>query len=401
MQKVYPHSSKISNRKKSRLKNTSENVFSPSPDQGEKAQFSTLGNHYQITAPPPDSQSLLKWALQSCARKLLPQERVCSCCRVPKEKAAGVDIHHSTKFDSYHFGNLITCGSVWLCPVCAAKITERRRRELNQIIDQAIFRLNAVAMLTLTVPHQYGDSCQVVTDKLLKAKELMQHRKTWKKLMMLYRCFGDIRAFEVTHGINGWHPHFHILLFFDFEKLSLRDRVHIRAVILDCWQKACLSVGLPLPNRHGVTLQTCNKAVAGYIQKFGIDYEMTRGHLKQGRKGGRTPFALLSDYLAGDQLAGSLFREYASVFKGKKQLVFSRGLRKMFGLEDEKTDAELAELQENDATLFATIPFAVWRVVLRSDQRGQLLQICKKGYDAFQDFICNLMMADPYYLTDS
>ena len=28
---------------------------------------------------------------------------------------------------------------------------------------------------------------------------------------------GRITATEVTYGDNGWHPHFHILMFFDHE----------------------------------------------------------------------------------------------------------------------------------------------------------------------------------------
>lgn len=368
----------------------------------QKSASDSLGNTCEITQPPLTFSRLQRWAFQSAARLLLPSERVASCCRVLREKNSGVDIHHSVKFDSYHYANLVTCGSVWTCPVCAAKITERRRQELVHVIDEAVLRGNSVLLLTLTVPHYFGQSCKEVTEKISYAKYLIQNRKTWKSLMRLFKLFGDIRSLEVTHGKNGWHPHFHCLLFFDKQKFSKFELINLQNQILACWQKACLSAGLPLPNSHGVTIQATSKGVADYVQKWGIDYEMTKGHTKQGREAGCSPFGLLADYLAGDLEAGRLFQEFAKVFKGKRQLVYSRGLRSMFGLNEKMlTDEELAEQQTEDAQLFASLSLNVWRIILRGNLRGELLEICRNGYDAFQDYICNLMIADKYYLTDS
>ena len=33
---------------------------------------------------------------------------------------------------SYHYKGLVTCGNVWVCPICSAKIQERRRQEVEQ-----------------------------------------------------------------------------------------------------------------------------------------------------------------------------------------------------------------------------------------------------------------------------
>ena len=68
---------------------------------------------------------LTKWTRQSVAQELLPHERVAQCMRHIKG-GSGVDIVYNMTFQSAHYENLLTCGSVWHCPVCAARIAEKR-----------------------------------------------------------------------------------------------------------------------------------------------------------------------------------------------------------------------------------------------------------------------------------
>src|SRR5690606_33597513 len=56
--------------------------------------------------------------------------------------------------ESYHYKGLVTCGSVWTCPLCAAKIQERRRQEVVQAIAWATGKGHGVAMVSLTFPHR-------------------------------------------------------------------------------------------------------------------------------------------------------------------------------------------------------------------------------------------------------
>ena len=53
--------------------------------------------------------------------------------------------------------------------------------------------------------------------------------------------------------------------------------------------------------------------------------ELTRGHMKRDKSGNRTPWQLLS--AAGDRCAPALFREYARIFKGTRQVTYSRGFK--------------------------------------------------------------------------
>lgn len=332
---------------------------------------------------------LERWALQSASREILKGERVGICLRRPRSKVSSVNVYKSTLRDSFHYGNLMVCGSVWTCPVCASKITEKRRHELSGAFTKWQDQGGGVLLLTLTVPHYSHQSLRRVLDGISKARGLMLNRKPWKRLKTTLGIVGEIRATEVTHGANGWHPHFHVLIFtrapFTKESLPVME-----TLILDQWQKACKSSLLPAPNKHGVSLEDGSKA-ASYASKWGLEHEMTKGHVKQGREGGRTPFDLLRLYLAEkSKEAALLFSEYAKAFKGKRQLVWSEGLREMLQLDREATDEELATAQDDDAHLFAEIPLNVWRLILQRDLRGHLLEVCRQGYEALLDWMIDL-----------
>ena len=84
---------------------------------------------------------------------------------------------------------------------------------------------------------------------------------------------------------------------------------------------------------------------SGYVSKWGIENEITKGHVKSGKNGNSTAWDLLKLSMLDDQQAAKLFQEFAICFKGSRQLDWSRGLKAMFSI-DNKTDEELAEETE-------------------------------------------------------
>lgn len=346
-----------------------------------------LGTITKSVNPPPPAR-LERWALQAAARDILKGERVGICYRRPLPNVRTIDIHHTPSKDSYHYSNLMICGSVWTCPVCASKITEKRRAELSQGVQKWQDNGGGVLLLTLTVPHYAHQRLQTVLKGISDARGRMLNRKPWKRLSSSLGIVGQIRATEVTHGANGWHPHFHVLLFLR-DPLAKSEIDGTNAAILEQWKSACVAAGLPEPNQHGVSLEDGSKAAA-YASKWGLEHEMTKGHVKKGREGGKTPFDLLRSHLAGDPAAGSLFSEYAKAFKGKRQLVWSSGLRDRLDLGDERTDEELANTHDQDAVLFAEIPLDLWRAVLQADKRGEVLESCRHGINSFYDLMIDI-----------
>jgi hypothetical protein len=284
----------------------------------------------------------------------------------------------------------ILSGSVWACPVCAGKISERRREELKLSLD-IVHRFGGSAQLwTFTAPHHVGQSLEFLLIAMNKARRKMLNRKSWKRLIPSLDVIGTIRSLEVTFSLhNGWHVHFHVLTFLSgtHDKFELMD---IEEEIYAMWRSACLDSGLSEPSRaHGVSVEDGSKAAA-YVGKWGLEHEMTKSHIKQGREGHFTPFDFLRQYLAGNPCFGPVFKEYAREFRGKRQLVWSDGLRDQLCLGKEQSDKELVDGVEEAAAFFARIPLSVWRVILRHELRGEVLEVCRQGKQALVDYIFQL-----------
>ena len=118
-----------------------------------KVSFGSTGRFVKqrLADEEVQEQRLLKLALQAEARYILPDERVAHCLRQVNPMAAGVEVLHSLEHQVAHYKSLIICGSVWMCPLCAAKISERRREELERAISRHIDQNGAVFMATYTI----------------------------------------------------------------------------------------------------------------------------------------------------------------------------------------------------------------------------------------------------------
>ena len=325
-----------------------------------------------------------RFALQSVARDILPKSRTAFCLRSRIKGGVGVGVWRSTQHQTAHYSGLIVCGSVWTCPVCAAKISERRRLELQAAIAQHRESGGDAYLLTLTTPHGRRDDLAQLLAMQAKALASFTAQRAVKAVFAEMGEIGRVRAFEVTHGRkgtnNGWHPHYHFLQFAKggadaAQLMDWRTRLYLE------WAKCCERAGLGTPSfQHGLDLQDGSKADK-YLSKWGLECEMTKGHIKQAKAGGETPFDLLRAVLAdkSDRQAAALFSEFGRVFKGKRQLSWSRGLRARFDLAEEKTDEELSREQSEDAELLGLISVDEWRDVLRVQARGVVLELAAAG----------------------
>lgn len=350
--------------------------------------------------PCPQENRIIRYQRQAAARKLLPDSRVFKCLRW--RLANTVKVLKSVEHGKCHYGDLIICGSVWDCPVCAAKIAEIRRLELTLATQQHTAAGGSVLLVTLTYPHQREDDLSDLLARQAKAMIWFYSHRDYKDLKKRYMKKGRVRALEVNHGeANGWHPHVHELWFMD---LHLSDFETLHLEVLTLWRKACVKHGLGLPSfEHGVDIRGGDYA-AKYVTKFGqedkkdwsIEHELTKANVKKGRKGSRSPFQLLDDYIEGDKRSGALFAEYSKAFYRKKQLTWSRGLKAQFDLE-EKTDDDIAHDQEDVAVLLAEIETDEWYAITKTstpkqDNRALVLTLAENGgADAMRRFIADLV----------
>ncbi len=208
-------------------------------------------------------------------------------------------------------------------------------------------------MATYTISHTRFDDLSCLLQAFLRARKRLKQGKyaQWRK--QGFGVVGTISVLEATwSSLNHWHPHVHELIFAlqheDATTMLCYERESRTA-----WRQAAEREGLHM-NEHGYRLDRTFGAVADYIAKFGreplgtpwgVEAEMTKGHLKHGRGPVEhwTPFGVLYQVYLGREELLPVFKEYARYFKGRHQLTWSAGLRKrLLGDEQEKTDEELA-----------------------------------------------------------
>lgn len=357
----------------------------------------------EITGGPADykpmGSRIQRYALQSVARKFLPKSRTDNCLRV-RQKSRDVEVWKSKEHETASFAGLQTCGSVWACPVCSAKIAERRRAEIISAMAAHESAGGNVRMLTLTCPHQRTDNLADLLAKQAKALNSFWNDRHVKGISKAMGIVGQIRALEVTHGRlspsnNGWHPHYHVLQFGglgadwvrpdDLQMLEWVEVLYVR------WAACCVRAGLGEPSRaHGLKWDDGSHA-ASYVSKWGLEDEMTKGHTKKSLHG-ETPFDFLRAYFAdsSDKQAGALFKEFAETFKGKRQLHWSSGLKKRYAI-GEKTDDEVAATMDDHARLLGSITLEQWRDVLAADGRGVVLALAaSSGWDSVTVYFASI-----------
>jgi hypothetical protein len=345
---------------------------------------------------PEAAWRLEKWELQSVARFLLPGERIRGCClhRIPGKNT--VDVYFTPSQNSAHYVNLITCASVWNCPVCSARISERRRELLARAVAAWELQGGTVVLTSYTFSHRRSDALGDTLPGFLAAQSWMTGHRPYKRVLEAFGIIGAIKALEVTWGThNGWHPHAHVLLFLP----SGVDVAALEAVLYLVWSAAAKRYGLTMSREHGLKVQATYGSVAEYVAKWGHQParrpwatadEMTKGHSKRAHRAeladaGYSPFDLLrwlND--TGESKAAELFRQYAAAFKRRRQLTWSPGLAELLGVADEadKSDEELADEIREESLLLAQIGREGWRAVRLLNQRGQLLEVARSGDSA-------------------
>lgn len=325
-----------------------------------------------------------RYALQDMAADILPGQSLAGCTRW---KAYGTDgsvpFSYSKNAQRARLHNLQTCKKLWVCPVCAARISERRRREMQALIAAHKAAGGSVYLLTLTFPHGPRDALPELLDRLKVAERKFKAGKPWERLAERFGLLGTIRSLEATYGANGWHPHIHSLVFTQgkVDADAFADAFYGR------WTAACDKAGLPAPSRaHGVDVQAGDYAAA-YVSKWGIENEMTKWHAKEGRGGSFTPFDLLRVALHTESkparsAARLLFATYADAFKGRRQLVATPALLKRYEV-DMASDEEAADDVADDEMIFGSLTPEGWRSVLGKKLRGPFVEAVRRSQGQF------------------
>lgn len=278
---------------------------------------------------------------------------------------------------------LATCGSVWACPVCSARIATVRAGDLADVMRYAFRQGCEAAMVTLTMRHHQGQTLGQCWNALMTAWKAVTSGKSWVADRTTMAVRGWVRVVEVTKGEHGWHVHVHVLLIFDQPALpselrGLADRMWRR------WNAALLRNGFDSVRGVGTDIRKASlrPGVSGGLHEYFVklSHEITGGHAKLARGSGRTPFQILSDALdAGEKADLEAWWEWESVSRGRRQIAWSKGLRQWAGVGAEQTDEEIAGADlEADDMLF--IEPASWRAMRhRPGEVCELLEVTEDG----------------------
>ncbi len=331
------------------------------------------------------------------------------------------------------FGGLATCGSVWACPQCAAKVATRRADELATVMHTVDELGGSAFMWTGTMRHWAGDRLGLPRDDrrrigvleerladvhvaeangwdvderqaeadAVELDTLRGRRGCWdvagdawakvtsgaawsKDQDACGGLLGWARVVETTDGTHGWHVHVHALLCFADDVSADLVAAGIGARMFSRWQGELLRQGFDASEAHGWDLrkvQLGDGDLANYFTK--IAHEVTGSHRKEGRRaGGRTPMQVLADAVDTYE-EGNLARwwEWEAASEGRRQLTWSTGrrsLRRLAGFGTEATDEEIAH-EDLDADRRVGLPSDTWSWITAGHHESDVLNVTEAG----------------------
>jgi len=275
---------------------------------------------------------------------------------------------------------LAVCGSSWLCPVCAEVIARRKAEEIRDMFDWSNENNLHISMVTLTVRHNKQTNAVDLFDSVSGAMSKITANSGYRNFKKTMGIKGYIRALEVTHGENGFHPHLHIIFCSEIPMRSGKyeeqtfvdkdgDTVHYQKKIENSqdendwfawWSDAISDYGYDCDPLIGVVINDGERA-GDYINKrhelttkhqkeihWDAADEMTRARLKKGRKKSKSIWELLA--LCEERTAPqrTIIKLFAEAVKGKSALQWSRGFKDLVGIKKIVSDQKLAETADYD-----------------------------------------------------
>jgi hypothetical protein len=326
--------------------------------------------------------------------------RKCGFTRI----STNVSVEQEDATGRARYGGLMVCGSIHCCPVCSANIRHRRMLDIEAAALRWLADGGSLVMVTLTTRHFMGMPLDALWSMLSKAWNATTSGRRGKADRERWGMLGYIRATEVTHGANGWHPHLHLLLFVQGDAEQIASEVE--ATWGQRWRGYITGRGWPAPSiERGVRVSPVTGSTVGqYLAKcqdgLGGDWspalELARGDLKTSRGESVTPFGLLERIGSGCHQSLAVWREWEQASKGKKAIQWSRGLREALGVED-VDDQSAAERNEYVASLLYLMVPEEWEAVRMADGSDfeLLMRAEQDGVQGVREFIAELLGIDP------
>lgn len=158
------------------------------------------------------------------------------------------------------------CKSPWCCPVCTARKMAKYADKIGAGLDALKDSFNA-AMITFTIPHTSGFTCEQATEILYNVWKAFTMHGNKRNGTNIHDIFSNcmealeskhrVRVTEYTYGNAGWHPHMHCL--FWVPKKNWDKLLDFEEALNERWLELCerytikqLLIGYPETQRKTV-----------------------------------------------------------------------------------------------------------------------------------------------------
>jgi hypothetical protein len=299
----------------------------------------------------------------------MPRERLALCGVALRYGASGVVVRRLPDGRAAYSG-LYRCGDFWRCPSCRVTLGIRRAHQIESALRQHVDGGGSALLATYTVPHMRDESLPVVLARLSDTWRRYA-RNAWHDVLGDHYV-GAVRALEVTHGVNGWHPHYHALI---YVSAGLPYLTPVAVSLAERWSwvaGAEWRADVRQVARDGVA------AVARYLTTDGISgasYEVASPAAKI--PSGRSYAQLLWDYARyRSSVDAALVYEYAAALHGVHHLTVSPRLRRLYDFTDPASGWDGI----SDDDILALLNSDEWLSILNSGEERNLLddfaQLC-------------------------
>lgn len=309
-----------------------------------------------------------------------------------------------------------------LDPVDASRVAYKRRLEIVRAITWGYCNDFVPVMLTLTLYHDWTWDPLAKLIAVLRGAygDLFGHNiggRLKNEIGFRYRIY---RMEETLDAKNGWHPHYHIILF--VPKSNLQIASDLEPKLKERWVKLVTKyyraiLGKELPDyasrmlyKHGLRFSRWDDGVHGresgplrgvddsvYLNKImGLDSAFANNiyagdaELSNLRKETMTPFDLLRGDITAEKV--DLWNEYAVATKGLSVFRFTPGFKAViddYFKNNPQADPISHELPQEK--ILATIDQKLFKLLYRNFKLGELKQKAAQGLGALYSWLEELL----------
>jgi hypothetical protein len=309
------------------------------------------------------------WQLMDNANRLAPYgSSLQKCGLVPRS------INVTAIIDKYgiSYAGLKQCKSAWSCPRCSPANSARKGEIFAEIHEEITKKTGyKPVMITYTIQHKNDEPLQELLDIIRSCYRYIFKGSRGKRFLKI--SYGYISAFEITHGFNGWHPHFHVLFYL---KNEITDD-QINEWLIDPYTKKLAGTG-KLVRSITVHRQEWN-GKSDYLTKGSAVSELTGSMNKKSRN--------IMDILANAKEGNrwhKLYLEFIDATKRVKAINTSGRITERFKIK--KAEIEKAKkIQMDSAEIVKTFTRDEWQSIIRTGTRYEVLAEISKSVTAEHD----------------